>query len=49
MNKYYTNIETSQDGQHFVGVVYESTTNQQIFKTSSHPSHVQAVEEVNNF
>jgi hypothetical protein len=49
MNKYYTTIETIQDGQQFIGVVYETSTNQQIFKTNSHPSHIQAVNEINNF
>jgi len=49
MNKYYTNIETAQEGKQFIGTVYDSTTNLQIFKTSPYPSHVQAINEVNNF
>jgi hypothetical protein len=49
MNKYYTTIETEQNGTKFAGVVYDSVTNQQVFKSSSYDSHLKAVNEVNEF
>ena len=49
MNKYYTSIETIQEGQLFVGTVYHNTTNQEVYKSAPYPTHAQAVQDVNNF
>lgn len=39
----------SLENGHFIGTVYNSSTNQQIYKTQPHPSQISANRDINNF
>jgi hypothetical protein len=47
MNKYYTSINS--ENNQFVGIVYNSENNQQVYKTQPHNSQLKAVQEINSF
>jgi mevalonate pyrophosphate decarboxylase len=47
MNSYFSTI--SLENGRFVGTVYNSSTNQEVYKTQPHPSQILANRDVNNF
>lgn len=47
MKKYYTTIDL-QDGK-FVGTVFSSSTNQEVYKTKPYSSQIQAVQDITGY
>lgn len=47
MKKYFTSIDNSNN--QYVGTVFDSNTNQEIYKTRAYQTQTQAMQDVNSF
>jgi hypothetical protein len=48
MQNYFTSIEVEGDNS-VVGVLYEKSSNKQLYKTQKYPSQSQAIRDINNY
>lgn len=47
MKKYFTSIDSSNN--QYVGTVFDSSTNQEVYKTRAYQNQTQAIQDVNTF